>query len=145
MATWWTTCTGTSTASCSTTLRRTKTTAASSLEEALRSARGKGEKNYTKTWSWSLIWWRNMIKYGFRWVWVDFHTLCFSPATCLLEVRVTEDTWTWVKMSRRSTCPCRSRWTASSTQTSSPLRTNLPTSRTSIRNKVGFEPRVCLY
>ena len=44
METWWTTYTGTSTRSCSTTLRRTRRTlVAASLEGAPLSARGKGE------------------------------------------------------------------------------------------------------
>lgn len=45
MGTWWTTCTGTSTPSCSTTLRRTRMKAATFQEEARLSVREKGERS----------------------------------------------------------------------------------------------------
>lgn len=65
-----------------------------------------------------------------------FNPPSVSSATCLLEARVTGDTWTWAETSRQFTSPCRSRRTPSSTQTSSRLRTSHPTSRTSTKSKV---------
>lgn len=127
MATWWTTCTGTSTPCCSTTLRRTKTTAVWSLQEVLRSARGKGAKEQTHV-SIQSGTKEHFVSYLFvvmdrafmpltnkarcnlgPWMNLNVCPSYIPAAMCLLEVTAMADTWTWVRTNPRCTCPCKSR------------------------------------